>query len=311
MNLPDTVFDTARRLQQAGQPYALVSVIKALAPASARPGDKAVVTADGTLHGWVGGGCAQPAVLRSVRTALADGRARLIRIAPTDDGFERDLGDVLEFGMACHSGGTLELFVDPVLPRAQMVVIGASPVAVSLAQLAPRVGFGVTVIAHEADAAAFPDAQRLIASDDAALVLPQVAAGAWVVVATQGRRDVQALRLALALGARQVSFVASARKAQVLKASLVAAGSDAAAVAAIVAPAGYPMAATTPEEIALSVLAAVVSNRRGAAGEPPPAAAEGAGPAAAALAVAAAAAPSATAVTSARSATSATGATSA
>jgi xanthine dehydrogenase accessory factor len=264
MNNADTVFDTARRFQQAGTPYALVSVIKALAPASARPGDKAVVTAEGDLHGWVGGGCAQPAVIRTVRLALADGKARVIRIAPTEDGFERDLGDVLEFGMACHSGGTLELFIDPVLPQAQLVVIGASPVATSLAQLAPRVGFAVTVIAHEADAAAYPDAQRVIASDDAAMVAPQVSAGGWVVVATQGRRDVQALRLALALNARQVSFVASARKAQVLKDSLVAAGSPADAVAAIVAPAGYPMAATTPEEIALSVLAAVVSHRRGA-----------------------------------------------
>ena len=264
MNNAETVFDAARRLQQAGTPYALVSVIKALAPASARPGDKAVVTADGDLHGWVGGGCAQPAVLRTVRQALADGRARLIRIAPTEDGFERDLGDVLEFGMACHSGGTLELFVDPVLPRAQLVVIGASPVAESLTQLAPRVGFAVTLVAHDADAAAYPDAQQVISGDDVAAVASQIAAGAWVVVATQGRRDVQALRLALALNARQVSFVSSARKAQVLKASLVAAGADTDAVAAIVAPAGLSVAATTPQEIALSVLAAVVSHRRGA-----------------------------------------------
>lgn len=264
MNNAETVFDAARRLQQAGTPYALVSVIKALAPASARPGDKAVVTVDGDLHGWVGGGCAQPAVLRTVRQALADGRARLIRIAPTEDGFERDLGDVLEFGMACHSGGTLELFVDPVLPRARLVVIGASPVAESLTQLAPRVGFAVTLVAHDADAAAYPDAQQVISGDDVAAVASQIAAGAWVVVATQGRRDVQALRLALALNARQVSFVSSARKAQVLKASLVAAGADAEAVAAIVAPAGLSVAATTPQEIALSVLAAVVSHRRGA-----------------------------------------------
>ncbi|WP_298832405.1 XdhC family protein [uncultured Piscinibacter sp.] len=265
MNATETVLATAQRLQQAGTPYALVSVIRAQAPASARPGDKAVVTADGQLHGWVGGGCAQPAVLKTVRQVLADGRARLIRIAPSDEGEVRDLGDVLEFGMACHSGGTLELFVDPVLPRAQLVVIGSSPVAVGLTQLAPRVGFAVTLVAHEADAQAYPEAQRVIASDDAATVLPQVAPGAWVVVATQGRRDVQALRLALALQARQVSFVASAKKAQVLKDSLVVAGADADAVAAILAPAGYPMAASTPEEIALSVLAAVVSNRRGAA----------------------------------------------
>lgn len=265
MSTIDTVFAAATRLQQAGTPYALVSVVRALAPASARPGDKAVVTADGQLHGWVGGGCAQPVVLRTVREALADGRARLVRIAPAAEGHEKQLDDVLEFGMSCHSGGTLELFVDPVLPRAQLVVIGASPVAASLVQLAPRVGFGVTLVAHEADAAAYPDAQRVISSDDSATAAAQIAPGAWVVVATQGRRDVQGLRLALALQARQVSFVASAKKAQVLKGSLVAAGAEAAAVEAIVAPAGYPMAAGTPEEIALSVLAAVVSARRGAA----------------------------------------------
>lgn len=272
MPTSEHVLAAALRLQQAGTPYALVSVTKALAPASARPGDKAVVTVDGTMQGWVGGGCAQPAVLRTVRQALQDGRARMIRIAPTEDGAasaERELGEVLEFGMSCHSGGTLELFVDPVLPRPQLVVIGASPVAQSLSQLAPRVGFELTVVAHEADAAAFPDAHRVIASDDPATVTAQLGSGAWVVVATQGRRDVQALRLALALQARQVSFVASARKAEVLKASLVAAGSDPVAVGAIIAPAGYPMAATTPEEIALSVLAAVVSARRGAATDLP------------------------------------------
>ena len=270
MSTKHTVFDAARRLQEAGTAYALVSVTKALPPASARPGDKAVVTADGQLHGWVGGGCAQPAVIRTVRQALADGRARMIRIAPAELGHETVLGDVLEFGMACHSGGTLELFIDPVLPSAQLVVIGASPVAVSLAQLAPRVGFAVSVVAHEAQPADFADAQQVIATDDIAAVVARVSAGAWVVVATQGRRDMQALRLALALNARQVSFVASARKALVLRQSLVAAGADVQAVAAIVAPAGYPMAATTPEEIALSVLAAVVSHRRSAVGSASP-----------------------------------------
>ena len=270
MSTKHTVFDAARRLQEAGTAYALVSVTKALPPASARPGDKAVVTADGQLHGWVGGGCAQPAVIRTVRQALADGRARMIRIAPAELGHETVLGDVLEFGMACHSGGTLELFIDPVLPSAQLVVIGASPVAISLAQLAPRVGFAVSVVAHEAQPADFADAQQVIATDDIAAVVARVSAGAWVVVATQGRRDMQALRLALALNARQVSFVASARKALVLRQSLVAAGADVQAVAAIVAPAGYPMAATTPEEIALSVLAAVVSHRRSAVGSASP-----------------------------------------
>jgi xanthine dehydrogenase accessory factor len=261
----DTVLAAAQRCQQAGTPYALVSVIRALPPASARPGDKAVVTADGQLQGWVGGGCAQPAVIRTVRTALQDGQARLIRISPSEERVEKALGDVLEFGMSCHSGGTLELFIDPVLPREQLVVIGDAPVAQALSQLAGRVGFALTVVAHEAQAATYPDADRVLPTDDPAQVLPQVAPGAWVVVATQGRRDVQGLRLALALQAHQVAFVASARKAEVLKASLRSAGADAAAVDAIVAPAGLHMDAVTPAEIALSVLAAVVQQRRRAA----------------------------------------------
>jgi xanthine dehydrogenase accessory factor len=258
------VLAAAQRLQQQDQPYALVSVLRVQAPASARPGDKAVVSADGIVHGWIGGGCAQPAVLRTVKRALADGVARVIRIAPAEEGRMRELDDVLEFGMACHSGGTLELFVDPMLPRARLTIVGDSPLAAALAGLAPRVGLPVTVVAHGADAARFPDAERVIASDEA----PDVAAGSFVVVATQGRRDVQGLRAALGLGARQVFFVASARKAAVLKAALVESGLDAAAVDAIVAPAGQVIGAQTPEEIALSVLAAVVAARRGSVAAP-------------------------------------------
>ena len=266
------VLATAQRLQQQDQPFALVSVLRVQAPASARPGDKAVVGADGFVQGWIGGGCAQPAVLRTVRLALADGRARMIRIAPDaqagEGGAVRELDDVLEFGMACHSGGTLELFVDPVLPRARLTVIGDSPVAVALADLAPRVGLQVSVIAHGASADRFAAGLNLIAEDDATAVAQRVVPGSFVVVATQGRRDVQGLRAALAIGARQGWMVASARKAEVLKSALVAAGQDAAAVAAIVAPAGHPIGAHTPEEVALSVLVAVVAARRQGAAVP-------------------------------------------
>ncbi|MDE3012027.1 MAG: XdhC family protein [Pseudomonadota bacterium] len=271
MTTHEHALSSAARLQQEGRSFALVTVLRAEAPASARPGDKAVVTEDGQLHGWVGGGCAQPAVLRTVREALADGRARTIRIAPASAGQQRELGDVLEFGMSCHSGGTLELFVDPVLARPLLVVIGHSPVAMALCDLAPRVGFAVTVVAQDADVLAFPEAQQVIASDAVEQVLPGVPAGAWVVVATQGRRDLQGLRLAIALRARQVAFVASARKAGVLRQALLGAGECARAVAAIVAPAGYPIAASTPEEIALSALAAIVAERRGGLRAAPPA----------------------------------------
>ena len=262
---PQAWLDTAHALHQRQQPFAMVTVLRVTPPTSAKPGDKAVVTADGQIHGWIGGGCAQPAVVKTVRAALADGLARSIRISPAEESREQQLSDVLEFGMACHSGGTLELFVDPVLPLACLTVLGDSPVARALCDLAPRVGFAVNLVAQGALATDFASASRVLASDEAAEVAQQLGAQAWVVVATHGRRDMQALKAALALQPRRTWLVASARKGAVLKASLMAGAEDAARVEAIVAPAGLAgmgIGPQTPEEIALSVLAAVVAAKR-------------------------------------------------
>jgi len=265
-DLAGELFAAAQRLQQQGEPYALVSVVRTQAPSSARAGDKALVTAQGIVHGWIGGGCAQPAVLHTVRQALRDGRARLIRVAPADGEASREAesasGERREFEMSCHSGGTIELFIDPILPPTRLVVIGDSPVAVALAGLAPRVGLPVTVIARGGDPQRFADASQFIDSDEPSLVAGRVAAGSWVVVATQGRRDLPGLQVALSLKAAKIWLVASARKAGALREALLAANCDSQAVSAIIAPAGQPIGAQTPEEIALSVLAAVVAARR-------------------------------------------------
>jgi xanthine dehydrogenase accessory factor len=262
MNTNDWIAQAAR-LQASQLAFALVTVLRAQAPTSAKAGDKALVTADGQIHGWIGGGCAQPAVLKTVRQAIADGQPQTIRIAPTDVSAERTLGDVLEFGMACHSGGTLELFIDPVLPATQLTVFGDSPVAHALVGLAPRVGLRVVLVAQGALASEHPDAAAVLDSDDAAHVREQLGNGGYAVVATQGRRDLQGLKAALALVPRHLWFVASERKADVLRQSLIAAGEEASCVARIIAPAGESIGAQTPEEIALSVLAAVVAARRG------------------------------------------------
>jgi xanthine dehydrogenase accessory factor len=238
---PTTWLTFAHQFQQSQQPYALATVLRVTPPTSSRPGDKAVITSDGTIHGWIGGGCAQPAVIKTVRAALADGVPRTIRISPSTEGSEQLLGDVLAFGMTCHSGGTLELFIDPVLPLTELTVMGDSPVAHALAELAPRVGFSVRAVLS---------------------AFEQTPSGGWVIVATQGRGDLPALRAAIEAQARTVWFVASERKGEVLKASLKASGLPAAAVDAIVAPAGTPIGAQTPEEIALSVLGAVIAARR-------------------------------------------------
>jgi xanthine dehydrogenase accessory factor len=272
---PNHWLNQAAALQAQDCAFALVTVLRAQAPTSAKAGDKALVTADGQIHGWIGGGCAQPAVIKTVRQVLDSGQPQTIRITPTDQSAERTLGDVLEFGMACHSGGTLEIFIDPVLPAPQLTVFGDSPVARALTGLAPRVGLRVTLVAEGALAADFPDAQQVLGTDDAQQVVQHLGQSSLVVVATQGRRDLQALKAALALQPQTLWFVASERKAGVLRQSLISAGEDAARVAAIVAPAGEPIGAKTPEEIALSVLATVVAARRGRVASPasPPAAA--------------------------------------
>jgi xanthine dehydrogenase accessory factor len=253
--MSDNFLDRAAALRAAGKAFALVTVVRAEAPTSAKPGAKALVDADGNIEGWIGGGCAQPAVLKTVKQALADGRPRLVRISPTRDGDTQE--DIVAYGMSCHSGGTLEIFVDPVLPRPVLAILGAAPTAQSLAGLAPRVGFEVTAAAPGATAELFPDA----ASTADAFVLPKPVPR-FVVVATQGKGDEEALEAALAAGAPRIWFIASRRKAEKLKTYLNDRGHDPARVDAIVAPAGIDIGAATPEEIALSVLAAVVKALR-------------------------------------------------
>lgn len=254
----DRILERARELQRLGRGFALVTVTRAQAPTSAKPGDKAIVEPDGTITGWVGGGCAQPAVIVTVKEALRDGKPRHIRITP-DIEDDRRVGDIMEFGMPCYSGGTLELFIDPVVAKPALVVVGASPVAQVLTGVAPAVGFRCTVVTRKRDASVFADVANVLDEAEAS----QAPRGAYVVVATQGKRDIESLRIALGLDAAHVAFIASAKKADVLKATLKSTGSPADAVDAIESPAGMSIGAVTPEEIALSVLARIVAVRRG------------------------------------------------
>jgi xanthine dehydrogenase accessory factor len=255
--------DQAQRMRQRREPFAVVTVLRVVPPTSVRPGDKAVVAADGTIHGWIGGGCAQPAVLKTVRAALKDGEPRQIRVLPSVvSDSSGPSSDVQEFGMTCHSGGTVELFVEPCLPRDTLLVIGDSPVARALTALATRVGFEVALVALGARSEDYPDAHWVGGDDSPDAVRAQVPPRSFVVVATQGRRDVSGLKAGLATQPARLWFVASARKASVLRKQLIDEGIAADLVAGIEAPAGERIGAKTPEEIALAVLASVVAARR-------------------------------------------------
>lgn len=253
----DAVLEKAAALKARGTPFALVTVVRAESPTSAKPGAKALVTADGDIEGWIGGGCAQPVVIKVVKQVLQDGTARLIRISPDRD--EVLAEGIMDFNMSCHSGGTLDIFIDPVVARPALWIIGGSPAAQALSGLAQRVGFAVTAVFPGADHTLFPDADRVIDKLDG---LEAAGSPAFVVVATQGKRDEAGLEAALSTGAGYIAFIASTRKAGKLKQYLKERGHDAARVDAILSPAGVEIGALTPEEIALSVLAGLVQARR-------------------------------------------------
>lgn len=253
--------------KETGEPFALATVVRTVSATAAKAGAKAVILPDGTIYeGWVGGGCARAAVLKAAKDALADGQSRLVSVQPPDALDEKGLkaGEERE-GVRfaknmCPSQGTIDIFVEPVLPQPQVVICGSSPVAVAIADLARWSGFAVTVCAPAAEQSSFAEVDRRIEG----YALPVNEAGSrFVVVSTQGRGDEAALLAALAVDVDYVAFVGSRKKAEVLKAALAERGVTSERLAKLKAPAGLDLGAITPDEIAISILAEIVAARRG------------------------------------------------
>ena len=266
MERAQDVLDIIATRKAAGERFALATVVRTVAATAAKAGAKAVILPDGTIsEGWIGGGCARAAVLKAAKDALADGKSRLVSVQPPDlladhgvQAGEEQEGVRFAKNM-CPSQGTMDIFVEPVLPRPQVVVCGSSPVAVAIADLAKRANFAVTVCAPSAEQAAFDQADRRIEG----YALPVEEAGArYVVVSTQGRGDEAALLAALAVDVDYVAFVGSRKKAEALKQTLSQRNVPAERLAKLKAPAGLDLGAITPDEIAISILAEIVAVRR-------------------------------------------------
>jgi xanthine dehydrogenase accessory factor len=246
-------------LRHRGEDFCLVTVIRTANATSAKAGAKAVVTADGALHGFVGGGCVQGAVTRTALAVMGAGAPRLIRVRPKED---EEAGDALGLELHdshCPSGGTVDLFLEPMLQRTRIVICGGSPVAATLARLARSMGYETVAAAPGADQAKIAEADRRIEGFDltAVTLRPQDA----VVVATQGRRDREALKAALLSPADYVGMVGSRAKIGKLMAQL-AEDVPEAMRRRLRGPAGIDIGAIDPEEIALSILGEIVQDRR-------------------------------------------------
>ena len=257
------MFARAAELEGAGRPFVVATVVAVRKPTSARPGASGIIHPDGTIEGWVGGSCAQPVVVREGLRALADGQPRLLRLSRDGPGEGRRADGVIELVMTCHSGGTLEIYVEPHLPAPHLWIAGTTPIAGALATLGAAAGWKVTVIDPIAEPDAFPTA-RVHASADIRGLDPELSP--YVVVASQGIWDEEAVGLALTRDAAYVGLVASPTRAAVVREWLreeTTVGED--RIAALRAPAGLDLGAETAEEIALSILAELVQVRRGRA----------------------------------------------
>jgi xanthine dehydrogenase accessory factor len=260
------VMDLVAQMKAAEQAFVLATVVRTVSVTAAKAGAKAIIRPDGTVvAGWIGGGCAKGAVLKAAREALADGEPRMVSVRPENLLAELGVkpGDTKEgvrfASNLCPSKGTMDIFVEPVLPHPSLVILGASPVAMSLAAQARQLGYHVTLAAPAADLTIAPDAEMLI--DSFALgELHQ--AKRFVVVSTQGRGDEAALRAAVATEAAYHAFVGSRRKMAALREKLIGEGVAAAALDRVKAPAGLDLGAITPEEIAMSILAEITVERR-------------------------------------------------
>jgi xanthine dehydrogenase accessory factor len=279
MTPPVSLLERAVELDRAGHPYALATVVAVRRPTSARPGARGLIHPDGSIEGFVGGSCARPIVVREALRALVDGQPRLLRISKEAPSESRRGDGIVDEVMTCHSGGTLEIYVEPHLPAPALWVAGTTPIAAALAELGAGMGFDVTLIDPVADPSVLPDGLRVVVGDDLA-TLPTPAVGPYVVVASQGVWDEEAIASALRLDVAYVGLVASPTRAAAVRTWLLDEGIEPDRVLAVRAPAGLDLGAETAAEVAVSILAELVQVRRGRApfvAAPGPATLAGAG----------------------------------
>jgi xanthine dehydrogenase accessory factor len=241
--MTDTLLELAYNLTKAAEPFVIATVVWCERPTSAKPGARAIIQADGTITGWIGGSCAQPVVIREAQRILREGDdAYLLRLGTSETAPER--ADLRTFPMSCASGGVLDIYMEPHIPLPQLALIGDSPVIGALKSLAEVVGFQVT---------------QLTTSDLGQLSINERTS---IVVATHGNYDEDVLEQALRSPAAYVGMVGSHKRAAACRDYLRASGLTEQQIARLRAPVGLDIGAVTPGEIAASILAELVQVRR-------------------------------------------------
>jgi xanthine dehydrogenase accessory factor len=256
----ENLFVLAAELERRREPFCLAIVTRVQAPTSGKPGFKAIVKEDGSLVGWVGGSCSRHALLTESRAALGDGVPRLLRLRPGTDPCPPASSGVVDRVMECQSGGAMDIYLEPHGPLPQLVVVGDSPLAEALSGLGRMLGFRVVVAGLGLDPNRFPDADEIVG--DLAELPAKLDRTTSAVVATMAQYDGKAVEILARSPAPYVALVASRRRAGLLLEDLRTHGVPPELLARVRTPAGLDIGAKTPEEIALSIAAEIVRERR-------------------------------------------------
>jgi xanthine dehydrogenase accessory factor len=264
---PD-ILELGAALAKRGEPFVLATVVWSRAPSSGKAGSTALITREGRIHGWLGGACAEPTVIREGLRAIDEGSPRVLFLGTAEELEAEGRTGVVRVPIACQSEGALEVYVEPVLPTPHLAVIGRSPAVDALARMADALGWRTAVVDDGGDAEDH-DAPVVITALD--LAAAGVGAGSFVVVATQGHYDEDALTRALETPAAYVGLVASRRRADSVLGYLRDRGVSEEALGRVHAPAGLDLGHIPNQEIAVAILAELVQRRAAGDLEPPPA----------------------------------------
>jgi xanthine dehydrogenase accessory factor len=262
----DDFFAKAHELVLAGVPFVTATVVRAEKPTSGKPGDKAIITIDGVMHGWIGGSCAQPTVIKEALKALATDEAKLIRLSTEPEG-QKPRDGLVDLPMTCFSGGTLEIYLEPQAPRPRLLIVGTLPVARALAHLGSAMNYHVTLVdldggAVGRPATAIPYVDETLTSLDN--LTAKITPTTYIVVASHGNYDELALEKLLSANPGYVGLVASRKRAEGVRDYLLEQGLSETDLLPLKAPAGLDIQARRGDEIALSIMAEIVQRRRNA-----------------------------------------------
>jgi xanthine dehydrogenase accessory factor len=237
------VLEQIGELARSGQAFALATVVWRQGPSSSKQGSRAIITSDGQMHGWIGGACAEPVVIREARQVMADGNARLLLLGSPDQ-----FGTAVPEGMtvvpiSCQSEGALEVYIEPILPAPHLVIVGSSPMTHTLAELSRALGWRTELASPQDFTAGRADERSM------------------VIVATQGHGDEDMIERAAAMRPAYLGLVASRRRGEALLGYLAERGVPQDQLDRVHAPAGLDLGKTSHEEMAVAILAELVQLR--------------------------------------------------